>query len=126
MQKNKKVYDTIVAKFGIYLPTYHLNKLMVKHEGATSPIVKEVNKNPKLQKYTNPEKGAFSNGVNQEEHLESVRKAVISIHPVSYKMIEYTSLYQAAKAVGKPKGFGNIHRAITQGNMCYGLKWKLK
>lgn len=126
MQKNKKVYDTVVAKFGIYLPKYHLNKLMVKFEGNTTKIVKEVEKTEKLKKYTDAEKGAFSNGINQEEHLSNIRKAVLQIHPVSWKVIEHNSLYQAAKAIGKPLGFGNIHNAIQKGTPAYNFLWRLK
>lgn len=126
MEANKKVYDTIVAKFDIYLPKYQLSKLMFEFEGSQSKIVKEVSKNEKYHKYTDCDKGAFVSGKNQEEHLKSVRKSVISLNTTTYTEKEYNSLYQAAKSIGKPLGFGNIHNAINTGHLCYGLKWRYK
>ena len=99
---------------------------MVKFEGNQAKILKEVEKTEKLKKYTDIDKGAFVSGKNQEQHLASIRKVVLQIHPVTWKTIEHNSLYQAAKAIGKPLGFGNIHTAIQKGTPAYNFLWRLK
>lgn len=125
----KELYWHLVITKCIYLPNYQLDKAMqmIENRGRKSfkDALYEIEDNESLQKYNDPRKGTFMTAEVSEKHFSTVRKEVILIDEDGTET-QFDSIYQAAQAINKPKGFGNISRAIKYESSAYGYKWKFK
>lgn len=122
----KELYDKLYAH-DIYLSKYKLEKALefiskfeTERKGFNALLKEE-----KFNKYNNERKGGYSAPGQYESHLKSVRKKVVGTDQFGRERT-YNSIYEAAKMLGKPKGFGNISAGIRSGNRIYGYKWEFK
>jgi len=117
----KKVFDAFV-EIGIYLPKYHVHKIAADDMFDIKNVQTYITYHPKLKWYTDKDKAAYS--LNYENWLDQVKTPVVAISLKTGKKRTFNSLYQAAKTIGKQKGFGNIHMAIQRCGNAYGYKWE--
>lgn len=127
MRTKKEIYK-VAADQGIFLPVYQINKLYAEVSTFKTQKAQDkflLNTLHSYKKYTNSERGAYSNGTSREEFLKKISNPVNAIDPDTCKVIhKFKSLYEAAQFLGKPTGYSNIRNALKKGTKAYGFIWQ--
>lgn len=123
MSTKKEIFKHLAQK-GIYLPAYQLEKAeqLIKSQKSYFAGINLIEKEESFKKYKDASFGAYS---IEEDHMSDKRISIIRINANGLEE-GFPSLYAAAAACGKQKGFGNISKAIKKNSIAYGFRWKLK
>lgn len=124
---NKELFN-FFAEHGIYLPTYHLDKVNAQLNspqaafGALDEILIDYQKNKK--KFSNPKKGAYTVDNEHMVWLNNCKKSVIARCCEGTEQT-YPSLYAASKATGI--SVGNISQCVNgKRKSAGGFVWEFK